>query len=121
LPLYVPAGELEAQIVPRQRIMRYFHVLSWRMMAGDTDLDAGMRERNKDIQVRLQRLTSTEVRENMATSGTSEHCMERIRWLQHEFHLSEVICWFNPGGLRPHQTELGSRSRFAAHIMPNFQ
>jgi hypothetical protein len=55
-------------------------------------------KRNKDMQVRLQRLTFAEVRENMAISGIPEHCIERIRWLQHEFHLSDLICWFDPGG-----------------------
>jgi hypothetical protein len=47
--------------------------------------------------------------------------IERTRWLQHEFHLSELICWFNPRGLMPHQTVLASMSRFAAHIMPNLR
>jgi hypothetical protein len=55
-------------------------------------------KRNKDMQVRLPRLTFAEVRENMAISGISEHRIERIRWLQHEFHLSDLICWFDPGG-----------------------
>jgi alkanesulfonate monooxygenase SsuD/methylene tetrahydromethanopterin reductase-like flavin-dependent oxidoreductase (luciferase family) len=91
------------------------------MVVGDTDLDAATRERNKEMQTRLQRLTFEEVRENVALIGTPEHCIERIRWLQHEFHLSELICWFNPGGLMPHQTALALMSRFAAHIMPNFR
>jgi hypothetical protein len=73
-------------------IMRCFHALSRHTLAGDTDLDAVMRERNKDTQGRWQRLTFAEVRENMAISGMSEHCIGRIRWLQPEFHLSELIC-----------------------------
>jgi alkanesulfonate monooxygenase SsuD/methylene tetrahydromethanopterin reductase-like flavin-dependent oxidoreductase (luciferase family) len=91
------------------------------MVVGDTDLDAATRERNKEMQTRLQRLTFEEVRENVALIGTPEHCIERIRWLQHAFHLSELICWFNPGRLMPHQTALALMSRFAAHIMPNFR
>jgi alkanesulfonate monooxygenase SsuD/methylene tetrahydromethanopterin reductase-like flavin-dependent oxidoreductase (luciferase family) len=120
-PLYVAETEAEAQTVPRRSIMHYFDVLSRRMVAGDADLDAATRERNKEMQARLQRLTFEEVRENVAIIGTPEHCIERIRWLKHEFPLSELICWFNPGGLMPHQTGLASMSRFAAHIMPNFR
>ena len=33
-------------------------VLSWRMVAGDADLDVATRERNKAMQARLQHLTS---------------------------------------------------------------
>ena len=55
------------------------------------------RERNQEMQARLQRLTYEGVRESVAIIGTPEHCIERIRWLQQEFHLSELICWFNPG------------------------
>ena len=73
------------------------------------------------MQARLQRLTFEEVHENVAIIGTPERCIERIRWLQQEFDLSELICWFNPGGLMPHQTVLTSMSRFAAQIRPNFR
>ena len=96
-------------------------VLSRRMVAGDADLDVATRERNKAMQARLQRLTLEEVRESVAIIGTPERCIDRIRWLQPEFHLNELICWFNPGGLMPHQTVLASMGRFAAHIMPNFR
>ena len=78
-PLYVAEAEAEAQTVPRQSIMHYFDVLSRRMVAGDADLDAATRERNKEMQARLQRLTFAEVRENVAIIGTSEHCIKRIR------------------------------------------
>src|SRR6266850_2893366 len=120
-PLYVAETEAEAQTVPRQSIMHYFDALSRRMVAGDADLDAATRERNKEMQARVQRLTFEEARENVAIIGTLAHCIERIRWLRREFYLSELICWFNPGGLMPHQTVLASMSRFAAHIMPNLR
>ena len=91
------------------------------MVAGDADLDAATRERNQEMGARLQRLTFEEVCENVAIIGTPERCIERITWLREEFHLSELICWFNPGGLNPHETVLRSMSRFAAHVMPNFR
>jgi hypothetical protein len=73
------------------------------------------------MQARLQRLTFEEVCENMAIIGTPEHCIERITWLREEFQLSELICWFNPGGLMPPETVLTSMHRFATHVMPNFR
>ena len=120
-PLYVAETQAEARMVPRESIMHYFDVLARRMVAGDADLDAATRERNQEMRARLQRLTFEEVCENVAIIGTPEHCIERITWLREEFHLGELICWFNPGGLIPHETVLRSMSRFAAHVMPNFR
>ena len=120
-PLYVAETEAEAQQVPRDSIMHYFEVLSRRIVAGDAELDAATRERNREMQARFQRLTFEEVRENVAIIGTPEHCIERITWLREEFQLSELICWFNPGGLMPSETVLTSMSRFATHIMPHFR
>jgi alkanesulfonate monooxygenase SsuD/methylene tetrahydromethanopterin reductase-like flavin-dependent oxidoreductase (luciferase family) len=120
-PLYVAETEAEAQQVPRESVMHYFEVLSRRIVAGDADLDAATRERNKEMQARFQRLTFEEVRENVAIIGTPEHCIERITWLREEFQLSELICWFNPGGLMPPETVLTSMNRFATHVMPNFR
>jgi alkanesulfonate monooxygenase SsuD/methylene tetrahydromethanopterin reductase-like flavin-dependent oxidoreductase (luciferase family) len=120
-PCYVAKTEAEAQTAARESIMHYFEVLGRRMVEGDADVDQTTRERNQEMQARLQRLTFEEVRESIAIIGTPEQCIERIRWLQEEFHLSELICWFNPGGLIPHQTVLTSMSRFASEIMPDFR
>jgi hypothetical protein len=84
------------------------------------DLDITTGERNKEMQTRLQRLTFEEVRDTVAIIGTAEHCIERITWLRQEFGLSQLICWFNPGGLMPHDTVLASMSRFATQVMPHF-
>jgi alkanesulfonate monooxygenase SsuD/methylene tetrahydromethanopterin reductase-like flavin-dependent oxidoreductase (luciferase family) len=119
-PVYVAETEAEALTVPRDSIMHYFNVLGHRMVAGDAVLDAATRERNKEMRARLQALTFEEVRESVAIIGTREHCIERITWLREEFHLSELICWFNPGGLMPQETVLRSMNRFATHIMPKF-
>lgn len=120
-PLYVAETEEEARRVPRESIMHYFDVVARRMTAGDAELDAVTRERNKEMQARLQKLTFEEVRENVAVIGTPEQCIERIKWLREEFKVAELICWFNPGGLMPAETVQRSMSRFAAHIMPTFR
>jgi alkanesulfonate monooxygenase SsuD/methylene tetrahydromethanopterin reductase-like flavin-dependent oxidoreductase (luciferase family) len=120
-PLYVAETEAEARTVPRESILHYFDVLGRRMVAGDADLDAATRERNQEMRARLQALTFEEVRDSVAIIGTAEQCIERIRWLREEFQLSELICWFNPGGLMPQETVLRSMDRFAITIMPSFR
>ncbi|MBI3328675.1 MAG: hypothetical protein HYZ81_18485 [Nitrospinae bacterium] len=66
----------------------------------------------------MQRLTFEEVCENIAIIGTPEQCIARIKWLREEFNLSQLICWFNPGGLMPRDTVLTSMNRFTTHVMP---
>lgn len=120
-PLYVAETEEEAQRVPRESIMHYFDVVAKRMVVGAGEVDEATRERNKEMQARLQRLTFAEVRENVAIIGTPEHCIERIKWLREEFQVSELIGWFNPGGLMTPDTVQTSMSRFATQVMPHFQ
>ncbi|MBI3328674.1 MAG: LLM class flavin-dependent oxidoreductase [Nitrospinae bacterium] len=48
-PVYVGETAAEARGVPRESIMHYFEVLGRRMVAGDADLDAPTRERNKEM------------------------------------------------------------------------
>jgi alkanesulfonate monooxygenase SsuD/methylene tetrahydromethanopterin reductase-like flavin-dependent oxidoreductase (luciferase family) len=72
-------------------------------------------------QARLQGLTFEEVRETVAVIGTPKQCIDRIAWLREELGASELICWFNPGGLMPTETVLESMSRFAADVMPEFR
>lgn len=117
-PLYVGETAAEAQNVPRESIMHYFEMLGRRMVAGDLDLDTATGERSKEMRARLQRLTFEEVCENVGIIGTPEQCITRIKWLQEEFNLSQLICWFNPGGLMAHDTVLGSMHRFATQVMP---
>ncbi len=117
-PVYVGESAAEANSAPRESIMHYFEVISRRRGSGDADLDASTRERSREMRARLQGLTFEDVREQVAIIGTPEQCISRIKWLQEEFKLSELICWFNPGGLMLHDTVLTSMTRFATQVMP---
>jgi hypothetical protein len=35
--------------------------------------------------------------------------------------MNELICWFNPGGLVPHEKVLKAMSRFATEVMPELR
>ena len=118
-PVYVGETAAEAQRVPRESVMHYFEVIGRRRGAGDADLDAATRERTREMRERLQRLTFEQVCEQMGIIGTPEQCIARIKWLQEEFNLNQLICWFNPGGLMPHDTVLTSMQRFATAVMPS--
>ena len=47
--------------------------------------------------------------------------LAKAKELHKELGMNELICWFNPGGLVPHQKVLTAMSRFAAEIMPELR
>ena len=117
LPLYV--GESQAQI--RQElepsISRFLQAVAT-IYASSGPLPEG---RLKDVLDRVQRMTYEQVCEVMAVFDTPEVCIERLKRFQQEFSMGRVICWFNPGGMVPHQQVMRSMELFAAKVMPYFQ
>jgi hypothetical protein len=69
---------------------------------------------------RMGRLDYDKFSEVMAIFDTPEACVERLRRLQQEFNTNQVICWFNPGGMVPHERVMRSMELFAAEVMPHF-
>ena len=93
-----------------------------------TMLFAGIESRPEGGAIRLQkvverarRLTYEKVSDLMGIFDTPELCVERLRRVQEEFNPGRLICWFNPGGLVPHNRVMRSMESFAAKVMPQFQ
>jgi len=57
----------------------------------------------------------------MAIFGSSRECIARVKELHKELRMNELICWFNPGGMVPHEKVLKAMSRFAAEVMPELR
>ncbi len=51
---------------------------------------------------------------------TPAACVERLLRVREEFAPGRVICWFNFGGLVPHDRVLRSMELFAERVMPHF-
>jgi alkanesulfonate monooxygenase SsuD/methylene tetrahydromethanopterin reductase-like flavin-dependent oxidoreductase (luciferase family) len=49
---------------------------------------------------------------------TPDACIERLRWVHEELGPGRVICWFNFGGLIPHERVMRSMELFSSHVMP---
>jgi alkanesulfonate monooxygenase SsuD/methylene tetrahydromethanopterin reductase-like flavin-dependent oxidoreductase (luciferase family) len=57
----------------------------------------------------------------MGIFETPEACIERIRAYQQDYKMGRLICWFNPGGMVPHDRVMRSMELFAERVMPHFQ
>ena len=69
---------------------------------------------------RLRRTTFEQVCEAMAVYDTPEACVERLKRLEEEFGMGRMLCWFNTGGLIPHEQVKRSMQLFADKVMPHF-
>jgi alkanesulfonate monooxygenase SsuD/methylene tetrahydromethanopterin reductase-like flavin-dependent oxidoreductase (luciferase family) len=56
--------------------------------------------------------------EGMAVFGSPEDCARKIRAIAGLAPLDELTCWFNPGGLVPHEQVLEAMELFAKEVMP---
>jgi len=76
--------------------------------------------RIKEVLERVRRMTYEQMCKVMAVFDTPDACVERLKGFQQEFGMGRVICWFNPGGMVPHQQVMRSMELFAAKVMPHF-
>jgi natural product biosynthesis luciferase-like monooxygenase protein len=116
-PLYV--GESPAQV--RQALepsIKHFLESVAALYASAGPLPEG---RLREVLERVRRLTYEQVCEVMAVFDTPDACVERLKRFQQEFGMGRVICWFNPGGMVPHERVMHSMELFATKVMPHFQ
>jgi alkanesulfonate monooxygenase SsuD/methylene tetrahydromethanopterin reductase-like flavin-dependent oxidoreductase (luciferase family) len=118
-PLYV--GENQAQIRRdlEPSIEHFLHTVSMLFKPGDFPQKAALGHLEKVLE-RASRLTYDKVREIMAIFDTPQACVEQLQGLRQDFNMARVICWFNPGGLVPHDRVMRSMELFAAEVMPRF-
>ena len=50
--------------------------------------------------------------------GTPEQCVQRIMEMKEEFGFHQLISWWNPGGLIPHEKVVDSMKLFSKEVMP---
>jgi alkanesulfonate monooxygenase SsuD/methylene tetrahydromethanopterin reductase-like flavin-dependent oxidoreductase (luciferase family) len=78
------------------------------------------RERLTQLMAAFKALDYTSMAETRAILDTPDGCVERLRALRDTLGTSRVICWFNMGGVTPHQRVLETMERFAEQVMPAF-
>ena len=118
-PVFVAESPAQVRQIVEPSIMRFIQSL---LDAFPAVTDDGS-EKSRLLQEaadRLRRTTYEQVCEVMAIYETPEACVERLKRLQEEFGMGRMICWFNTGGLVPHQEVLRSMELFADRVIPHF-
>jgi alkanesulfonate monooxygenase SsuD/methylene tetrahydromethanopterin reductase-like flavin-dependent oxidoreductase (luciferase family) len=64
-------------------------------------------------------MTYTSVNDVSGIFDTPDACVERLRWVREELGPGRVICWFNFGGLIPHERVVRSMELFSARVLPH--
>jgi pyruvate-formate lyase-activating enzyme len=71
----------------------------------------------KEFLARFAQMTYDQVDNTIAAYGDPTRCLERLQALKEEFHMGEVVCWFNTGGLIPHHQVMDAMRLFADKVM----
>src|SRR5438093_603896 len=100
----------------------YFHSVSQMVRAGAKPQGEDESYRYlQDVQRHIENLTFDKITQTMAIFGSSQECIAKVKELHTELQMNELICWFNPGGLVPHEKVLAAMSRFAAEALPELR
>jgi alkanesulfonate monooxygenase SsuD/methylene tetrahydromethanopterin reductase-like flavin-dependent oxidoreductase (luciferase family) len=67
---------------------------------------------------RARAMTYESVNDATGIFDTPDACVERLRWVQEELGPGRVICWFNFGGLVPHDRVMRSMEMFSSRVIP---
>ena len=115
-PLFVADSAREARRSTEPGVNHYLSVV--KAMFGD---GTGQGAPASGVRSRLLSLTYEDWYEELAIFGDPARCIEKIETLQEALQPTELICWFNPGGLLENERVMDSMRLFASEVMPRFQ
>ena len=69
---------------------------------------------------RAARRDYEEVHSDFSAIGTPEQVVTKLKFFQKLFNPQEFMCWFNTGGMLPHNEVEKSMRLFAEEVMPHF-
>jgi len=124
-PVYVADSTAQVRKENEHSVMHYYRTIisqaklgaAGRPASGKTGT-AGSYAYLQQVHKRIAAITWDEVDATMAIYGSPGTCIDKLKEAHERCGMSQVICWFNPGGLVPHQQVLTSMRRFAAEVMP---
>jgi hypothetical protein len=71
----------------------------------------------REVRGRAETITWEQI-ESTALYGSPATCIGKIEEVYTRSQVDQLICWFNPGSLIPHDYVLTSMCRFAEEVMP---
>jgi len=118
LPVYVAETEERAVTEPRESFMRQFRRLGGQLASSVSAAGAdNLQSRTHRAEV-LGAVTWEDAQREKIAVGTPSMVIERLKELQAQLHLSQIICEFNAGEQLPREAVANSLRLFCAEVMP---
>jgi alkanesulfonate monooxygenase SsuD/methylene tetrahydromethanopterin reductase-like flavin-dependent oxidoreductase (luciferase family) len=109
------AAQARQQVEPST--MHYFRTLTQQAHLGERD-EATSYAYLQEVRQRQESLTWSDIDATMGIYGSPAACIQKIKDIHQQCGMDQLVCWFNPGGLVPHQQVLVNMRRFAEAVMP---
>ncbi len=91
---------------------------TWLRSAPAGDEGAAQRARLTELRQAFRRLDVETMAGERAIFGTPGQCVERLHAIGEELGADRVICWFEPGGVIPHEHVAEAMMLFSREVMP---
>jgi alkanesulfonate monooxygenase SsuD/methylene tetrahydromethanopterin reductase-like flavin-dependent oxidoreductase (luciferase family) len=119
MPLYVGASRSQIARDVAPSVGQYARLAASLVAPALAKSTATERPKLQALLEQLRGITHETVNDAMGIFDTPAGCVERLRQMQEEFNPGRVICWFNFGGLVPHEAVMRSMELFAARVLPH--
>ncbi|MGH7059628.1 MAG: LLM class flavin-dependent oxidoreductase [Stellaceae bacterium] len=116
-PVHVAASRDEARRECEPGLLRFLREAAERLRPlGSTDIKSF--EAFRQVLARIERVTYEDLDREMGVFGDPDYCVERVRALQRDYGMDELICYFNQGGVMDHAMVRQSMTLFAKEVLP---
>jgi alkanesulfonate monooxygenase SsuD/methylene tetrahydromethanopterin reductase-like flavin-dependent oxidoreductase (luciferase family) len=119
-PLYVADSEVQVRREVETSFMHYYDTITRQARLAERD-DSPSYAYLRELRQRIAAMTWETIDTTMALYGSPDICVRKLKDTHRQCAMSQVICWFNPGGLVPHKQVMASMRRFATEVMPAVQ
>ena len=121
MPVFVAGEAEEARSVPEASVKNFLNALLSSYDTPAMQRAIAANPRVKETQARFKEMTLDDWRNDIAICGDPSQCVEKIKALQEDLQPSEIICFFNQGGLIEHPRVMNAMKLFASEVMPHFR
>lgn len=116
-PVFVGQSEAEVATIVAESLENFKQIALAQIVPTLNDLSISSLDQRVDY---LKNMSFEQVNRDVAIFGDVDTCIERIRNLHKTFGFNRLICWFDPGGLVPHDSIQQSMQLFSSSVMPAF-
>lgn len=116
-PVFVADNPQQVRQQVEPSFLNYFRAIATQARLGARD-DSAKYDYLRAIVTRVESMTWEKIEASMGLYGSSTACIEKIQEIVGMCRMDQLICWFNPGGLVPHEQVLTTMRRFAEQVMP---